>query len=84
MAKVLNTPEQVKAAAHEFVARAEAQQIEQKNVIENTLEEIKNINPELGGFEEIAALLTLEEEHFSLLAPLFLAELETSFNNVND
>ena len=84
MANILNTPEQVKAAAHNFVANAEAQKIEQKNALVATMEEIKNINPELGGFEEMAALLALPEDHFALLAPVFLAELEKSFNNVND
>ena len=84
MAKVLNTPEQVKVAAHDFIAHAEAQNTEKKNVLAATMEEIENINPELGGFEEIATLLALPDEHFAILAPLFLAELEKSFNNVND
>lgn len=84
MAKILNTPEQVKEAAHNFVAQSEAQTQERKNILASTMEEIKNINPEIGGFEEIATLLALPEEHFALLAPLFLSELEKSFNNVND
>ena len=84
MAKILNTPEQIKEAAHNFVAQSEAQAQERKNILASTMEEIKNINPEIGGFEEIATLLALPEEHFALLAPLFLSELEKSFNNVND
>lgn len=84
MAKILNTPEQVKEAAHNFIAQSEAQTAERKNILASTMEEIKNINPEIGGFEEISALLSLPDEQFAILAPLFLAELEKSFNNVND
>lgn len=84
MAKILNTPEQVKKAAHNFIAQSEAQTAERKNILASTMEEIKNINPEIGGFEEISALLSLPDEQFAILAPLFLAELEKSFNNVND
>ena len=84
MAKILNTPEQVKEAAHNFIAQSEAQTAERKNILALTMEEIKNINPEIGGFEEISALLSLPDEQFVILAPLFLTELEKSFNNVND
>ena len=38
----------------------------------------------MGGFEEIASLLALSEEQFALIAPIFLNELEKSYNNVND
>ena len=80
----INTPEQAKAAAQEVAQRSSDQAIEKKNIIESAFEELKNINPELGGFEEIAVLLTMPEEQFALIAPVFLHELEKSFNNVND
>jgi dUTP pyrophosphatase len=48
------------------------------------MEEIQTINPSLGGFEELGALLSLEEEHFALIAPVFLDELEKSMNNIDD
>jgi dUTP pyrophosphatase len=38
----------------------------------------------MGGFEELSMLLALPEEHFAMLAPVFLEELEKSFNNVED
>ena len=82
--KPINTPEQAKQAAQDALQRTVLQQEEKKNLIEAALEEIKNINPELGGFEEIAVLLTMPEEQFALIAPVFLHELEKSFNNVND
>lgn len=80
----INTPEQAREAAQKMVENAAAQNEEQKNIIESALDEIKNINPELGGFEEIAVLLAMPEEQFALIAPAFLHELEKSFNNVND
>lgn len=80
----INTPEQAKIAAQNMVQRAENKTAEKKNIIESALDEIKNINPELGGFEEIAVLLTMPEEQFALIAPVFLHELEKSFNNIND
>ena len=80
----INTPEQAKVAANNMVERAATEANEKKNVIQSALEELKNVNPELGGFEEIAVLLTMPEEQFALIAPIFLSELEKSFNNVND
>jgi hypothetical protein len=38
----------------------------------------------MGGFDEFAVMLSLPEEQFVLLAPVFLEELEKSFNNVQD
>lgn len=80
----INTPEEAKKLAQEMGQRAADQAAEKKNILESALEELKNINPELGGFEEIAVLLTMPEEQFALIAPVFLHELEKSFNNVND
>lgn len=80
----INTPEQAKQAAQNVVQHSADQAAEKKNILQSVIEELKNINPELGGFEEIAALLTMPEEQFALIAPVFLHELEKSFNNVND
>lgn len=79
-----NTPEQAKAAAQNMAQRAANEAAEKKNIIQSALDELKNVNPELGGFEEIAVLLTMPEDQFALIAPVFLHELEKSFNNVND
>jgi dUTP pyrophosphatase len=48
------------------------------------MSEIQKVNPGLGGFDELAMLLSLPEEQFVLIAPVFLDELEKSFNNVQD
>ena len=80
----INTPEQAKQAAQNMAQLSADQAAERKNILESAMEELKNVNPELGGFEEIAALLTMPEDQFALIAPVFLHELEKSFNNVND
>ena len=67
-----------------MTGRIQEQQSEQKGMFETLLAEVEKVNPELGGFEEIAALLTLPDEQFVLIAPVFLAELEKSFNNIDD
>ena len=84
MAKILNTPEQAQAAAQEIVENAHQQAEQRKNVLEKSIQELANLNPDFGGFDGIALLLGLPEEQFALLAPSFLSELEKSVNNTND
>ena len=80
----MNTPEQAREAAQNVVEAIHENEEKQANVIESVLEEIEKINPELGGFEEISVLLSMPEEQFAVIAPIFLNELEKSYNNVND
>lgn len=82
--KAINTPEDAKKLVADMAQGAQEQSNQNASILEATLNEIKNINPQLGGFEGVAALLSLSEEHFALLAPAFLQELEKSYNNVND
>jgi dUTP pyrophosphatase len=53
-------------------------------MFETLMEEVENINPALGGFEELASLLSLPDEQFALIAPIFLDELQKSMNNIDD
>lgn len=71
-------------AAKNLGEKIEAARDEQKSVFENLMSEIEKVNPSMGGFEELGMLLSLPDEQFSLIAPIFIAELEKSFNNVND
>lgn len=57
---------------------------ERANIFEEVMKEIEAINPALGGFDELSAMLALPEEHFAMIGPVFLQELEKSFNNPND
>jgi dUTP pyrophosphatase len=82
--KPISTPEQAREAAQRMSEASAEQSQKQKVEFEAIMNEIKSVNPELGGFEEISALLALSEDSFAMLAPVFLEELEKSFNNVND
>ena len=84
MANILNTPEQVKAAAQNMVENAKTKAETRKNVIEETLKQIQTMDGSTPGFESVAILLALDEPHFAVLAPVFLDELEKSLRNVND
>ena len=81
--KILNFEDARKLAQQ--ANQASADNITQKqNVFEKILEGFKEINPQVGGLDEIAMILTLPEDHFAMLAPIFLEELEKGFNNVQD
>lgn len=71
-------------AAKNVVAAQEQQKAEKQSTFETLMAEVEKINPGMGGFEELSMLLALPEEHFAMLAPVFLEELEKSFNNVED
>ena len=81
--KIINFEDARKAAQN--INQASQKKIEEKqNAFETILAGVQEINPTLGGFDEMAMLLTLPEEQFAILAPVFLDELEKSFNNVQD
>lgn len=82
--KRINTEEEAREAARDVVQQSADQAEERKGLYQELMEEISQVNPQMGGFEELAALLSLSEEHFALLAPAFLEELEKGYNNVND
>ena len=86
MDQIINftTPEKVKETAQNLNKKMIAQKQNQTSFFEKYLHKIEEINPALGGFEEFSALLSLPDEQFALIAPLFLDELEKSFNNVED
>jgi dUTP pyrophosphatase len=48
------------------------------------MDELQKINPAAGGFEELGAILSLPEEQFGIIAPIFLGELEKAMNNIDD
>lgn len=79
-----NSPESAKAQANAIVERMSENQEARKAKITESLESIAQLMPETAGFEEIAALLSLSEDSFQLLAPVFLNELQRSINNPSD
>lgn len=79
-----NTVEDAKKAAENIVTQAAELENKRKSMFEQLLAEVEKVNPAMGGFEEIAALLALPDDQFTLLSPIFLDELEKSFNNIED
>ena len=71
-------------AAREVVAKQEEQEKKKHFEFEKFLNTLTEIDPEMGGFDEVGALLALPEEHFAILGPVFLTELEKGLQNVND
>lgn len=71
-------------AAQNFANAQVQKQEEKQTAFEALLNNIEKINPAMGGFDEMAVMLTLPEEQFALLGPIFLDELEKSYNNIED
>lgn len=83
MAEIRNYDE-AKAAAQRVVESQRSQTEQKKFEFQKYMEALQNVNPEVGGFDELATLLAMPEEHFAILAPVFLAELEKGLKNIND
>ena len=86
MAQVIDfkTPDAAQKAAQSMTNKIEQTAQERKSIFENLMKEIEKVNPSLGGFEELSAMLALPDEHFVLIAPFFLDEMQKSMNNIDD
>lgn len=60
------------------------QNVEQKPFFEELFNSLGEINPELGDFEEIAALLSLPDEQFNVISEIFLDEMQKALNSNNE
>ena len=78
------TANDARDAAQSVIEKAKAIEAERKSTFEQLLAEVEKVNPAMGGFDELAALLALPDEQFVMIAPVFLGELEKSFNNIDD
>ena len=76
--------EDARQAARNITEKQNEIQKQKKSVFENLMAQIEQVNPSLGGFEELSSILALPEEHFKIIAPVFLDELQKSMNNVDD
>lgn len=83
MAEIRNI-DQAKEAAQRVVDAQRSEVEKRKFEFSKFLEALQSASPETGGFDEIATLLAMPEEHFAIIAPVFLAELEKGLKNVND
>ena len=86
MAQIIDfkNPQAVKATAQGLSDKMALASAERKSVFENLLTEVEKVNPAMGGFEEIGALLALPDGQFSIIAPIFLDEMAKSINNIDD
>lgn len=83
MAQITNIEEAKNAA--ERVVETQKQQMDQKKFeFESYMKALQDVNPDIDGFDELATLLAMPEEHFAILAPVFLSELEKGIKNIND
>ena len=82
--KPIKTPEQAKELAQNLIDQQAEQTKTKKFEFEQFMQALSKVNPEIGGFDELGTLLALPDEHFAMLAPAFLEELERGFNNIND
>ena len=80
----LQSEEDARKAARDLVQSMQSEEQQKKNALIETVEHLKDLNPNLGGVEELATLLTLPDDTFMMLAPLFLDELDKTYHNVNN
>ena len=80
----LNNKDAAVTAAQKVIDSQRAQTEAKKFEFEKFMKALQDVNPEMGGFDELGAMLALPEEQFAILAPVFLAELERGMHNVND
>ena len=80
----MNTPAAAQKAAAEMTNKMQEASQERKSIFEALMNEVEKINPSLGGFEELAEILALPEDKFAILEPIFIDELQKSFNNISD
>ena len=81
MDKKLSNELEVRAAARTMMANARAQQLDTNTMIHQWLEENKDIQGDDEQFRILASLLSLPEDQFALLAPVFLEEMEHGYND---
>lgn len=84
MAEILQTPQHAKEAANKLVQLQAEESKRKRFEFENFMKAVSEFTPNGGGFDEISALLALPEEHFAVLSPIFLSELERGLRNTND
>ena len=87
--KMINNKQDAVDAANRMLESIRKQNQEKKEEINNFISNLSNAPleesmAEMQGMQEIAMMLSLTDEHFELLAPTFLSQLEQNYHNVND
>jgi hypothetical protein len=68
----INNKEEAQQAAIRVAEQAKELKKQQKFELQKALEAIDEANPNGENFGEVAAMLALPDEHFNVLAPIFL------------
>ena len=82
--KINKTENMATSAAQQIYNQGLKNQDAAQKKLREVVEEIQKMNPEFAGMEEVAAMLSLPDESFAILAPIFLSELERSYKEVNN
>lgn len=81
---VIGTQSEARALAQSVFNRTQEASEKQKLDIAGLLNQLNQFDPSMGGMDEVAIILSLPPEQFSILAPVFLDELEKMYKNVNN
>ena len=90
MAEIINSFQQdafkktAESAAEKMIENQKRLNDERRFEMEEFLKTLSQVTPEAGGFDEVAAMLTLSEEAFGIVAPIFLSSLEKGLSSIND
>ena len=79
----INTKEDARAAAARVVKSAQEEKEKQRFELQKVLAAIDAAKPDGDSFGDIAGMLALPDEHFEILAPIFLDQIERDFRDVN-
>jgi hypothetical protein len=66
-----------------MVEKKEGEAETQRSVFETFMQKMSSINPTANDFEELGLILSLPEEQFALIGPIFLDELEKAMTDIN-
>ena len=75
--------EEAKQYARSMVEKKEREAETQRSVFETFMQKMSSINPTVNDFEELGLILSLPEEQFALIGPIFLNELEKAMTDIN-
>lgn len=80
----ITTMQDAQDAAKKMVGEDEESKEQRKGIFDIVAEQMQIAAPDLGGMKELGVLLNLPEEHFNILAPVFLEELDKSFRQSDE
>ena len=84
MANTFKNEAEVRANVKQFTNQVANNASQQKELFATLMKDLETNALGVEGMEPLGALLNLSEENFAFVAPLFLSELDKSFDNMND